>query len=460
MLKERLAAAEKDVLVSMVKIAQQRRLEGSKGVWQVFLNEHDRKFGASLSDPSKRSVDVLVSFLETFTDKEAEAKFLEKVLEWHSNRKAVFELIKNSTTDREKLVQLTYEHPDYSYCYSFKSYDEDWVVTSMGDMSKSSKILAVDCEMVECEDGTEPVVKVCVVDEKLKVKLNKLVNPNKPVKDYRTEITGITAQDLEGVTCSLADVQKSLEKLLSDGAILIGHSLDCDLKALKLDHGRVIDTSLVFRRADGKRTSLSDLCKVVLKRDVREEGAQHNCLDDAGAPMKLVKHVLEKGYDEAMKVFSDYLSKQIFLYRIPVSLSEEELRAIVPMDSAVVLKLRYQQRAKTYSATAFFKDQDEANYTFQGIECEEVKDTNGLQHKLIPVQPNNEKCASGCIHVRKMVRDDDSPVPDSSLRKRQIKEAVEPSNKEPQKNSDCLKRGKIIQLLQEQLQYCKNNSKY
>ncbi|KAI3897606.1 hypothetical protein MKW92_022149 [Papaver armeniacum] len=437
MLKERLAAAEKDVLVFMVKIAQQRRLEGSKGVWQVFLNEHDRKFGAGLSDPSKRSVDVLVSFLETFTDKEAEAKFLEKVLEWHSNREAVFELIKNSTTDREKLVQLTYEHPDYSYCYSFKSYDEDWVVTSMGDMSKSSKILAVDCEMVECEDGTEPVVKVCVVDEKLKVKLNKLVNPNKPVKDYRTEITGITAQDLEGVTCSLADVQKSLEKLLSDGAILIGHSLDCDLKALKLDHGRV-----------------------VLKRDVREEGAQHNCLDDAGAPMKLVKHVLEKGYDEAMKVFSDYLSKQLFLYRIPVSLSEEELRAIVPMDSTVVLKLRYQQRAKTYSATAFFKYQDEANYTFQSIECEEVKDTNGLQQKLISVQLKNDKSSSGCIHVRKMVRDDDSSVPDSSLRKRQIKEAVEPSNEELQMNSDCLKRGKIIQLLQEQLQYCKSNSKY
>lgn len=39
------------------------------------------------------------------------------------------------------------------------------------------------------------------------VKLNKIVNPNKAVADYRTEITGLTAEDLDGVTCSLVDVQ-------------------------------------------------------------------------------------------------------------------------------------------------------------------------------------------------------------------------------------------------------------
>lgn len=42
---------------------------------------------------------------------------------------------------------------------------------------------------------------------KFQVKLNEFVSPNKPVADYRTEITGITAEDLNGVSCSLADVQ-------------------------------------------------------------------------------------------------------------------------------------------------------------------------------------------------------------------------------------------------------------
>ena len=33
----------------------------------------------------------------------------------------------------------------------------------------SSAMLAIDCEMVLCSDGTEAVVRVCVVDDKLKV---------------------------------------------------------------------------------------------------------------------------------------------------------------------------------------------------------------------------------------------------------------------------------------------------
>lgn len=41
----------------------------------------------------------------------------------------------------------------------------------------------------------------------IQVKLDKLVNPDKAVADYRTDITGITAEDLEKETCSLLYVQ-------------------------------------------------------------------------------------------------------------------------------------------------------------------------------------------------------------------------------------------------------------
>lgn len=33
------------------------------------------------------------------------------------------------------------------------------------------------------------------------------MKPNKAIVDYRQEITGISAEDLEGNTCSLADIQ-------------------------------------------------------------------------------------------------------------------------------------------------------------------------------------------------------------------------------------------------------------
>ncbi|XP_026459036.1 small RNA degrading nuclease 5-like [Papaver somniferum] len=131
---------------------------------------------------------------------------------------------------------------------------------------KSTRMLSVDCEMVLCEDKTESLVQVCVVNRNLEVKLNELVKLDKPVLDYRTQIHGINAKDLERATCSLEDIQKSMKKLLSDGVVLIGHSLDKDLKALKVDHSRVIDTSLIFKYPEGhthKRPSLNHLCKIV-----------------------------------------------------------------------------------------------------------------------------------------------------------------------------------------------------
>lgn len=50
--------------------------------------------------------------------------------------------------------------------------NQDWVTTKLGKKSKvmrSDKILAVDCEMVLCVDGTEALVRVCVVDCDLQV---------------------------------------------------------------------------------------------------------------------------------------------------------------------------------------------------------------------------------------------------------------------------------------------------
>lgn len=41
----------------------------------------------------------------------------------------------------------------------------------------------------------------------LQIKLNELVHPGKAIADYRTEITGVSAEDLVDVKCSLADVQ-------------------------------------------------------------------------------------------------------------------------------------------------------------------------------------------------------------------------------------------------------------
>lgn len=53
---------------------------------------------------------------------------------------------------------------------------QGWVCTKSSQKSKVNKskaIVAVDCEMVLCEDGTEALVKICVVDCDLQVNLGK-----------------------------------------------------------------------------------------------------------------------------------------------------------------------------------------------------------------------------------------------------------------------------------------------
>lgn len=50
----------------MVKLAQKHGMKGTKGDWKEFLNVHDKKLGASLSDPTRRSNDVLAAFLKSF----------------------------------------------------------------------------------------------------------------------------------------------------------------------------------------------------------------------------------------------------------------------------------------------------------------------------------------------------------------------------------------------------------
>nr|KJB18694.1 hypothetical protein B456_003G066000 [Gossypium raimondii] len=299
----KLETSEKKVLVEIVKLVQKRGLEGTQGGWKEFLKTYDKKFGASLSDPSKRSNDVLVSFLKTFT-KDDDLELFSRVLQSHLNRNRVEQFSKQSRdneTPEQNLVRLTLEHPQYLIDYAFPIVDEGWIVIKPPKKSralKSNVMIAVDCEMVLCDDGTEALVRVCAVDRDLQVKINELIKPNKAVADYRTEITGVAAGDLDGVTCSVADIQKSLKKLLSNGTILVGHGLHNDLQVLKIDHARVIDTSYIFKYLDApiyRKPSLNNLCKSVLGYEVRKPGAAHNCLDDACAAMKLVLAKLERG---------------------------------------------------------------------------------------------------------------------------------------------------------------------
>ncbi|KAA8547150.1 hypothetical protein F0562_003584 [Nyssa sinensis] len=437
---EKIAAAGKGVLVEMVKLAQKQEMQGSQGGWKDFLNFYDKKFGAALSDPTRRSTDVLVSFLKTFSQ-EDDLKVFDKLMQCHSNRNDVKQFKKNSPdieSPEQRLVRLTLEHPQYTLYYSLPSHEEEWLVMKLSKRTKvmrSTSMVAVDCEMVLCEDGTEALVKVCVVDRNLQVKLNELVNPNKAVVDYRTEITGLTAKDLDGVTCSVVDIQKSMKKLLSHGTILVGHSLNNDLQALKIDHARVIDTALIFEygsEPNYRRPSLNNLCKSVLGYEVRNKGAPHNCLDDACAAMKLVLAKIERGLDNAIPLVHEGVVAKIdmaklLLHRIPINVPIEELHKIIPGNFTVEIKSNKKARGEKYSALAIFKNQQEADQAFENVNGNQEKDSLGLPQKLVSFELSTG--VIGSLYVRKMAHDD--PLGQAPLRKRsfQVEGASDESKK-------------------------------
>ncbi|GMP27902.1 hypothetical protein CsSME_00003687 [Camellia sinensis var. sinensis] len=383
----------------LVKAAQQQGMEGSEGDWEVFLSKNDKLFGSRIRDPRKKSAVKLARFLKTFSQ-EDDLKFFNNKMHWYSKQDILRKFIEESReveSPVQMLVRLTLEHPHYPLDYSFPSHEEvHWMVENEAQYKpdkKFPKMLAVDCEMVLCEDGTEALARVCAVGHDLQVKLNELVNPNKTVADYRSEITGLTAENLDGVTCSLANVQESMKKLLRDGkTILIGHSLNNDLKALKLDHGRVIDTSLIFKHGDEanfRRPSLNNLCKAVLGYEVRKEGAPHDCLDDATAAMKLVLAKIESGLDNAIPLVHEGVPEikksKLLLHRIPVNVPGEELHKIIPGDFTIEIRPNKKAGGKKYSAFANFKNQEEANQAFENIDGYQEKDSDYTEMRFIPI---------------------------------------------------------------------------
>jgi len=126
--------------------------------------------------------------------------------------------------------------------------------------------------------------------------------PPNPVKDYLTQYSGITAKSLQGVTTTLAEVQAMIHAVMKPTTLLvrwdnggygsriddlvvspafdssvfifsqIGHSVEHDLRALKMSHPHVIDTTVMYPHVQGPpyRSSLRYLTRRFLNRVIQD----------------------------------------------------------------------------------------------------------------------------------------------------------------------------------------------
>lgn len=138
--------------------------------------------------------------------------------------------------------------------------------------------------------------------------LDEYVLPDEPILDYLTEYSGITKKIMDKTQCSLRRAQKHIRKLIDHNVILVGHSLDSDLKALKLAHPYCVDTALLYdsRRGPPFRPRLRTLAKSFLKRNIQQNDTDraklgHNSAEDARATMDLFKLKIERGFSFGRK---------------------------------------------------------------------------------------------------------------------------------------------------------------
>ncbi|XP_009568802.2 RNA exonuclease 1 homolog isoform X2 [Cuculus canorus] len=150
-------------------------------------------------------------------------------------------------------------------------------------------IYALDCEMCYTKQGLE-LTRVTVINSDLKVVYDTFVKPDSKVVDYNTRFSGVTEEDLKNTSITLRDVQAVLLNMFSADTILIGHSLESDLFALKLIHGTVVDTAIVFPHRLGLpyKRALRTLMADYLKRIIQDNVEGHDSSEDARACMELM----------------------------------------------------------------------------------------------------------------------------------------------------------------------------
>jgi RNA exonuclease 4 len=177
---------------------------------------------------------------------------------------------------------------------------------------EKARFVALDCEMVGVDPGGYRSIsaRVTCVGWDGNTLLDVFVRPEETVTDYRTFVSGITAEDLESEDAIPMDICRIMVEDLLQDKILVGHALKNDLAVLGIHHpwyntrdtGKYEPFMKVRFAEDGILwpRKLKDLAKNKLGREIQVAGVPHSPYEDAKAAMDLYKRACTK-WQKAME---------------------------------------------------------------------------------------------------------------------------------------------------------------
>ena len=128
-----------------------------------------------------------------------------------------------------------------------------------------------------------------LVDSDGSILVDTYVKPNK-IRDLNTHFSGTTDErTLLATAVTLSSVQKLLMKHIHSDTIIVGHSLECALRALRMIHLKIVDTAVVFKNGRFK-VSLKKLSQDHLRVAIQTEQdriSDHSSVKSASAAMML-----------------------------------------------------------------------------------------------------------------------------------------------------------------------------
>ncbi|KAK6514384.1 RNA exonuclease 3 [Arthrobotrys conoides] len=177
------------------------------------------------------------------------------------------------------------------------------------------KAICMDCEMAFTTKGFEVIRLTATRFPTYEPIVDILVQPYGEILDLNTRFSGVTQEQFDTAlpysssslpnkddpkillrASSPLEARDILFTHIDSSTIIIGHSLDNDLKCMRIIHPRVVDTALLYRhRAPGMRFSLKHLVRVHLGRYIQsnENAEGHDSMEDANEAGNLVRKKIQ-----------------------------------------------------------------------------------------------------------------------------------------------------------------------